>query len=106
MKMKIFTLLQGSPVACRKNKTRTTYLSDKPEVVVTLASVSVGGRRGGSRVPWVCQFTKITQSQKWSLLSEEGEKKSSGLPMNRFPHCLQTITKAHSHTVSNHNYSL
>lgn len=78
MKLKIFTLLQGSPVACRKNMTRTTYLSDKPEVVVTLARcyrVSVGGRRGGSRVPWVCQFTKITQSRKWSLLSEEGEQK-------------------------------
>lgn len=105
MKLKIFTLLQGSPVACRKNKTRTTYLSDKPEVVVTLARCQ---RRRPKR--WFpCTFgyvslLKLLRVKNGVCYQRKVNKKSSGLPMNRFPHCLQTITK--SHTVSNHNYSL
>lgn len=103
--MKIFTLLQGSPVACRKNKTRTTYLSDKPEVVVTLVLASEAEEVVPVYLGYV-SLLKLLRVKNGVCYQRKVNKKSSGLPMNRFPHCLQTITKAHSHTVSNHNYSL
>lgn len=107
MKLKIFTLLQGSPVACRKNKTRTTYLSDKPEVVVTLARCQREASEAEEVVPVYLGYVsllKLLRVKNGVCYQRKVNKKSSGLPMNRFPHCLQTITK--SHTVSNHNYSL